>query len=64
MTSDITAVNQLSTVVRLRLGACNTCVRKYFDLVGGWGDVKFQLVGVGKLIGWSLELNFIGQVLG
>ena len=24
----------------------------YLFLVGGWGDVKLQLLGVGKLIGW------------
>ena len=35
-------------------------VRKFFDLVRGCGDVKLQLVGVEKLIGWYLELNFVG----
>ena len=38
-------------------------IGKIFDLVGGCGDVKLQLVGVGKLIGWLLELNFAGQIL-
>ena len=34
-----------------------------FGLVGEWGDSKLQLVGVGKLNGWVLELNFAGQII-
>ena len=37
---------------------------KFFDLLWGWGDVKLQLVGNGKLIWWYLELNFTGQIFG
>ena len=35
----------------------------FLDLSGGCGDVKLELVGVGKLIGWLLELNFAGQII-
>ena len=38
-------------------------IEKFFGLVGGWGDVKLQLEGVGKLNGWVLELNFAGQII-
>ena len=34
-----------------------------FGLVGGWGDSKLQLAGVGKLNGWVLELIFAGQII-
>ena len=34
-----------------------------FGLVGGWGDSKLQLVGVGKLNGWVLEFNFADQII-
>ena len=38
-------------------------IGKVFDLVGGWGNVKLQLTGVGKLNGWLLELNFASQII-
>ena len=41
----------------------NKVIGKSFGLVGWWGDSKLQLVGVGKLNGWVLELNFAGQII-
>ena len=38
-------------------------IGKVFDLVGGWGGVKLQLAGVGKLNGWLLELSFANQII-
>ena len=34
-----------------------------FGLVGGLGDSKLQLVDVGKLNGWVLQLNFAGEII-
>ena len=30
---------------------------------GGWGDTNMQLLGVGKLNGWVLKLNFADQII-
>ena len=31
--------------------------------LGGWGDAKLQLTGVGKFNVWVLELNFAGPIM-
>ena len=38
-------------------------IRKFYDLDWGWGDVKLQVVGVGKINGCILELKFAGQII-
>ena len=44
-------------------GAGHIVIGMSFGLVGGWGDSKLQLAGVGKLNGWVLELIFAGQII-
>ena len=55
----VVALIRKNTGVLGRAGHYNLCWPEYLGgcffwvfLVGGWGDVKLQLLGVGKLIGW------------
>ena len=52
----VVALIRKNTGVVGRAGHYNLCWSEYLGglliWLGGWGDVKLQLLGVGKLIGW------------
>ena len=63
----VVALIRKNTGVLGGAGHYNLCWPAYlggfFIISWGWGDVKLQLLAVGKLIGWLLELNFAGQII-